>query len=481
MPKSYNPLVFTLITCLGGFYYGFFVGSFYQPQSYPPEWNFNQDLNNVNYCLFNSLYPSGSFIGTLLAGFTTYRFGRVKTLFVTDLVTLAGLIIMTAVPEFEAFFIGRFIMGLSTGVNFPLMLILIREFILEEDYMQYIVYFQVLNTVGIMVSNLICLSNIYQLAIGIATIFPLIRMIYFFRLIWAKIDTPLYLRYADENDDDLDCRKKLQEIYPENHIDTLIDTLNEQRTLLQKDFFMGNMFSPEYVAEILFCISILFLNQSCGINQVLGYSGQFFPKYPNRTPVIFSIVNFIGGMTILLTIYTGKHKGVFKYIFTNGFSIGFMRFIFGTLVMILILGVFGFQIIYPCTDAEEGKDYIVFLSLGIVYLMVFQYSMIYVFIYIPVLLPDIGVFMVLVIHSTFGMIASLSFYFGKDTFPVIFRFCFVSSIFGLIIAICIFNYFLRNKKNESIINIDKEDDKPKRERLLEKENKPRGSQVELKS
>ena len=482
MARSYDPVVFTIITCLGGLYYGFFVGSFYQPQDYPGKWNFHQSLHNVNYNLFNSLYPSGSFIGTLWAGFATYRYGRVKTLFVTDIVTLIGLIIMTAVQEFEAFFLGRFIMGLSTGVNFPVMLIIIREFILEQDYQRCIVYFQVLNTIGILLATLICCSTYYQLAIGISTIFPIIRMIYFSRLIWDKIDTPLYLRYFDEKESDMDCRKRLQEIYPESHIDTLIDTVNERKTLLQKDFFMGNMFSREYIAEILFCISILFLNQSCGIDQVLGYSGQFFPQHPNQTAVIFSTVNFIGGMTILLTIYSGKHKerGIFRYIFTNTFSVGFLRLIFGTVIMIVLLGVCGFQIIYPGSKIEGQEDYPAFLALGVIYLLVFQYTMgVYPYIYIPVLLPDIGVFMVLVVHSTFGMIASLSFYFGKNTFPVIFKFCFGSSIFGLIIACGIFMFVLRNKKNENLINVDRErkiDD----EMLFEKENIQRESELELK-
>ncbi len=67
--------IVSLITCFGGIYYGFFLGEFYQILTYPEDWTFTQDLSNVNYCLFNSLYPAGSFIGTLIAGYCTFKYG----------------------------------------------------------------------------------------------------------------------------------------------------------------------------------------------------------------------------------------------------------------------------------------------------------------------------------------------------------------------------------------------------------------------
>ena len=354
-------------------------------------------------------------------------------------------------------------MGVSAGVNFPLMIILIREFVLEKDYLSCIVIFQVMNTVGIFFSSLLSIPGIRQLPIGIALIFPIIRMCYYWRMIRLNIDSPIYMLYANEKDGihpEQDCRKRLEEIYPEKHIETLIDTITVQKTLLQKDFFMGNMFSPEYVAEIMFCIAILFLNQSCGINQVLGYSGQIFKQKNRVIPVIFSAVNFMGGISLFLTVPSRKYKGISRYFLSITFERGLKRFVVGTLLIIIILGVFGFQIIYP-SDSDDQKDYTVFLVLGCIYLLIFQYCLgIYPFIYIPVLLPDIGVFMVLVIHSTFGMIVSLSFYFGSNTFQVIFRFCFTASIAGIIIAVVIFKYFLKDKPN---VNVRKVDEENKRE------------------
>ena len=83
---------------------------------------------------------------------------------------------------FEAFFIGQFFMGISTGVNFTMMLLITREFILAEDYLRCIIYFQLTNTIEIFIANLLCLSDKWRLAITVSLLFPLIRMIYYFLL-----------------------------------------------------------------------------------------------------------------------------------------------------------------------------------------------------------------------------------------------------------------------------------------------------------
>ena len=436
----YDPIIFSLITCFGGICYGFFLGEFYQILTYPEQWTFTQNLSNVNYCLFNSLYPAGSFIGTLIAGYCTFRFGRVKTIFYTDIITIMAIIITISTNSFEPFFIGRFLMGVSTGINFPVMLILIKEFVLEKDYLRCAVLFQVSNTIGIFIANLICLSGVWRLAIGISIVFPILRLIYYyFKLLSKGIDTPLFML----NKNPEDCEKTLEKIYTKTHVQTLLNTVNRQETLLQKDFVMGDMFSPKYVTEIMFCISILFLNQSSGINEVLGYSGQYFSNNTSKhsIPIWFSLMNLIGGLTLLYTVPPANKKGFLKYIVGSSLSKGFIKFFTGTILIIVILMGFGLII-----DFNHPGDNNVFIVLGCIYLLIFQQCLgCYPFVYIPIILPDIGVFMVLIIHSTFGMIASLSFYFGSDTFPIIFRFCFSASVIGIMIATFLFTKFLKDK------------------------------------
>ena len=471
-----HPLFFTFMTCIGGIFYGFCLGEFFQILTYPEHWDFSQDLKNVNYCLFNSLFPSGSFIGTLISGFTSYKFGRVKTIFFTDVLTVIVLIITTSSDNFESYFIGRFIMGISSGVNLPVMILLIREFVLDQDYLRCIVCFQVSNTIGIFLSNLLCLSGEWRVPIIVSMIILFFRISYYFYLIRKKIDTPIYMLNSKNKNHNQASLKILEKIYPGKTIETLENNIRSQETLLKKEFFMGNMFSSDYVAEIIFCIAILFLNQASGINQVLGYSGLFYPNHSTLIAMIFSTVNMIGGLSLLFTIPPYNIRNFLKHFMGITFDKGFIRFAIGTLLIIVILAIFGFYIDYSADSYNDG----LFIGLGSVYLLIFQHCIgCYPFIYIPVLLPDIGVFMVLLIHSTFGMIASLSFYFGSDTFPFTFRFCFVMSLIGIIIAFFLYKKFLKGK----LLNVDSREkcyfSKEEKDDLIFKENSGK-SVLELK-
>lgn len=434
-----HPKIFSSITCLGGLYYGFFLGEFYQTLTYPSNWHFEQNFANINYALFNSLYNFGSFIGTLVSGYSTFKLGRVKTIFYIDIITIFSLILAISSNYFEPFFIGRFFLGFSTGINFPTMLILIREFVFDKDYLKCIVLFQFSNTIGILLSNLICLYDNWKFVMGVSIIFPFLRSIYYyFKLVNKKIDTPLFMI----NTNPQECLQNLEKIYAENQVQTIIHTIQDQKTLLKNDFVLGDMFHAKYVAKIMFCLSILFLNQCSGIDRILGNSGLYFQKTSKiNIPILFSFANFIGGLSLLYTVPAHNKKGFLKYIVGSSLSKEFIKFLTGTLIIMIILVVFGFIIQY-----ENNDDCIVFIVLGCFYLLIYQQCVAcYPYIYIPVLLPDIGVFMVLIIHSTFGIITSLSFYFGSDAF-VVYRLCFTLSIIGILVAVWLFTQFIQNIK-----------------------------------
>ena len=443
---SKYPLFFTFFTCFGGVFYGFCLGEFYQVLPFNETWNFHQAQKNLNYSLFNSLYPSGSFVGNLISGYTAYKYGRVKTIIFTDLITLIALLITLFCGYFEAFFIGRFFMGISTGVNFPMMLLLIREFVLDKDYLSCALFFQTSNTIGIFISNLFSLSGNWKISTGVSLLFPFLRMIiYYLYLMRNKIDSPIFMLNSQNDNDKEECLKTLEKIYPGVNIYNLKNNIENQETLLKKEFFMGSMFGPAYSAEFLFCVTILFLNQTSGIDQILSNSGILFKNYGTSMPIIFSLMNMLGGLSNIATVPHYKIHNFMRNFIGVTFAKGFKRFVIGTMLIIIILFIFGFFI-----DFTSESDHInVFIVLGCIYLLIFQFCLgCYPFLYIPVLLPDIGVFMVIFIHSIFGIIASLTFYFGNrnsNIYSITFRFCFVTSIIGIIIAVSIYAKYLRKK------------------------------------
>lgn len=446
--KIFSQKVFSIICCFGGVSYGFFLGSLYQVLPYPSEW-FTQDLENPNFALFNSIFPSGAFIGTILAGYSSFKLGRVKTVLLTDLLAIISIVLSISSNAFEPFFVGRFFMGMCSGSNYPLMLILLKEFILEKEYLSNVVYFQVSNTIGIFLSNILSLSQNWKLAIGISLIFPILRFFYFFILFVERIESPLFILHFDGLNENLrkeKCKKLLEKMYPNSHHEELLKNIELKYTLLKGDFFMGNMFQPNYISEILFCISILFINQSCGINQVLGYSGLFFVNHSTIVPVLFSTMTVIGGLSLLFTVPPKKYNIFCNFRSGISFSKGYFRFVIGSILLTVIIGGISFGIDFESSD----EDYFIsFMVLGCVYLLIFQnFVGLYPFIYIPCLLPDIGVFMVLIIHSIFGMMASLTYYFGSKTFVTTFRFCFILSIIGLIISGFLYRRYLLNTKFE---------------------------------
>lgn len=447
---SYSPLFFSMITCIGGVHYGFIISEFSQIMDDYPFANFHQNINDVNYSLFTILFPAGNFLGTLLAGYCTFQFGRVITLFSTDIMTILVIIISISFNRFEPFFIGRFLLGIICGINFPVMLLLIRELVLEKDYLKCIIFFQVSNTIGIFLCNLISLSKKWNLALGISIILPIIRSIYFyFKFVRIEIDTPLYmLNYKDNNDKE--CYQKLKKVYPEYHIEELISFAKKQETLLKKNFYLGNMFIPEYMIKLAFCISVFFLNQSSGINFVLCFADQFFPN-SGKISIIFSAINFIGGISLFFTIPPKMIKGTMRHFIGISFIKGFYRFVIGMVMILGILIYFAYGL-----DYKNESEMSIFATLGGIYLLIFQNcNGLYPYIYIPVLLPDIGIFMVLVIYSTFSFVCTLAFLFGWDGSSGVFRFCFIMSVVWLILVVILFKIYLEGKFHRDIDSVDK--------------------------
>lgn len=449
-----SPIYFSIICCLGGVSYGFFLGNFFQPLNYPNEWNFQiTQEKKVNNIVLNLLQTSGSFIGTMLAGFFSFRIGRVKTTLLADFLTLIAIILYVSSNIFEFAILGRFLMGISSGMNFPLMLILINEFVILDYYLLCLIFFQTSNTIGIFISNLLCLSNIWWLAIAIAAIFPIVRFIYFFFFFLSKnIESPIYILNSEDYtiiERKERCMNVFKELYPEINYQNLYEWINKKDTLLQDKFFLGHMFRKKYFYKALFCTLVLFLNQSSGIDEVLGYSGLYFSNNSfllRYQPLIFSFVNMLGGLSLLFTVPK-------SFSCNSLFPKGFKKFAVGTFILIIILAIFSFTLNY---SDPQTKDIVLFNALGSIYLLIFQQSLgLYPFIYILCLLPDIGVFMVLIIRSCFQMTCLLTFYFSDyHTMHIGFVFCFYSSIFCLIFSGVIFKFFLPKKYKEIIGNDD---------------------------
>lgn len=444
----FSPKIFSIISCFGGVSYGFFLGNFFQVMDYPEQWKFKIDNSTINYRIFLCLFPAGSFIGTILACYLTFKYGRVLATIVTDIITFLAIIFAIS-SNFELFIIGRLLMGISSGINFPLMLILIKEFVPENNYLKCIIFFQISNTVGIFLSNLFCLANIWQLSLAISIVFPIVRFAYFFMFFLKKIESPLFILNNSEMPEYIRkqrFRQIIEKLYPflkEN----LEECFMNQKTLLKENFFMGYMFRKEYVFQLFFCITLIFLNQSCGIDEVLGYSGFLYSEtnyYLRKlSPMLFPFFNMLGGISLFFTIPQKKECSPF-------FPKGHRRFLYGSCILIVILLIFGlFNHLKPAKYVYIENIY-VFIILGCIYLLIFQHSLgVYPFIYIPYFLPDVGVFMVLIIRSTFQMVSLItSFYFEHN----IFLFCFASSMICLFISNIIYTYYLPAKFKKIIQN-----------------------------
>jgi len=452
--KLFSPPFFSFFENLGSLYIGYFLAEFYQNIDFPDSWHFEISSMNWNYSMFSVIFISGAYIGTMFGALGSYYLGRIKTLFLADLLTTIA-VIMSLINNFTLFFISRFLLGIVLGVNFPTTWIAIREYVFGEEYVVCIQWFQIFNTIGIFLANVVALAGNWMILMMVPMVFSVLRGWYNWLLIKKEIESCLFMIHRrGENENFVFnfwsklCPKKIDDL--REHI----LKLKNKDTLLKEKFFLGDMFGPDYLKTLIFCFLVFILNQASGINVFLSNASHFYSSNYHEiiNPVIFSLVNMIGGLLLLVTVPKSKFSnGRFGLFFGITLYKGFLRFVLGAVCLCVFHGFFAFVF-----DFQDGDEYVAFMNVGCLYIIVFQQTIgAYPCLYTAYLLPDVGVYIVLGFNYIFSLCINLLCALMNDpqgTINGIFQVYLSITVAGAILILVVFHLWMKGKWREQSLD-----------------------------
>lgn len=233
------------------------------------------------YAVMVSIFAIGGMIGSFVAGFVAERLGRKKSMLYNNILVLIAVILMASAKiaqSYEILVIGRFFVGLNSGINTglaPLYLVEIAPISLRGT-------FGTMNQLGVVTSMLIAQVLGIPALLGTSVLWPYLFIIpAFFALFQIAAlpfcpDSPVYLLKTTSIEA---AEKSLIWLRPDapitdelNHIQHEIDnSSNEDKVDIKSLFKIPFLLKPLLIAIVLQCSQ-----QLTGINAILYYSTELF-------------------------------------------------------------------------------------------------------------------------------------------------------------------------------------------------------------
>ena len=301
--KSYTYiLAFVLNACLGGFFFGYIMGELNLLLiDLKHQYTWSDSTNDLMKGVLNALCPIGAIVGTLLSGNFFSKLGRKKSLILADLIGIVGCVIclfLGASGVTQVF--GRFLCGVSTGINSQIIPIYINELTPIEVSGSMGTLFQAFINLGIIISYVMGLgvqedsedydldNNWWKFVFAFPIITSFIRM--FFLLTVFNFDTPFSLLKQEKHDE---VMAVMQKIYHEESIATILDNI-KRKISNYKDVSYKQIFSV-YAKRLIVGLLLMVTQQFSGINAVVTDSSTLYKKggTDGSTVKLLTIVNSI--------------------------------------------------------------------------------------------------------------------------------------------------------------------------------------------
>ena len=249
------------------------------------DWSAKEMQSHVYLC--SVLFIVGGFAGAFTTGFMSPYMGRKKTMILADFIAFLGIGICLVVNDIRSFAIGRFIVGVSAGINTVVVPLFIFETLPLEIFHIYGSINQISFMIGYVVSHTfatmaflgfnreIYIQNrgaLWKALFAVPLGSSLIRcMVYIF--CWEKDTAKFYVfKHLDrEAIDNLKATYKPEWIVAKTR--ELISIRNDQSEPHTKATYC-NMFNQKYISRTLICVVLGVINQLSGINSFLFYKNQ---------------------------------------------------------------------------------------------------------------------------------------------------------------------------------------------------------------
>jgi SP family galactose:H+ symporter-like MFS transporter len=281
--KSYNKnlvIIIAAVAATGGLLFGFDTGVISGAIPF-----FQQDFQLSNSMVENITTAGlvGAVIGAMFTGRLSDIFGRKKTILSAAIIFVIGAAWSGWAPTPELLIIARLFIGLAIGISSFSVPLYIAEISPTHMRGRLVSLFQLLITIGILVSYLsdLAFANNNNLEswrpmfyMGIVPGFILLVGIFFLP------ETPRWLMSKGRETESLKILKKIEE-------PALVEeSMKRMKEELEKDKERPNfreVFRPWLRSALIIAVGIMFVQQFVGINTVIYYS-----------PKIFMIVGFEG-------------------------------------------------------------------------------------------------------------------------------------------------------------------------------------------
>lgn len=447
--KTYKSFLFilglVLNASLGAFFVGYQLGELnllLVDLKHIYSWSTSE--TSIYTGLLNALLPIGAIVGALLSGNYLPQFGRRNSLIFCDVLGAIGCFfcIFEGAGAFPQI-IGRFLAGISTGVNCQLVPSYINEMTPREISGFMGSFFQSTLNVGIMLSYCLGLNipddstdydvddTFWKFVFAMPIITCFIRFVLLMTV--YRFDTPFSLmkRHRDE-----ELTVVLEQIYQEEYIDDIREDL-ENRITGYHDVSYRDL-ATKYRSRFVLGIVIMAAQQLSGINAVVTESSTLYSSVGDTeevkiltvmNSVILLIAAFVAGLT------TDKFGRRTILLLGNG----------ACSICLLLMAIFqGFS----STEMQELSVFMTFvclfsfgISLGPV-----------AWVYGPEILPDKGISFIILVNWFFcGWVVFLTPILIEDVgvAPIYYFFCILLVVFQVY-----FYFFLKETKGKSAIEVD---------------------------
>jgi sugar porter (SP) family MFS transporter len=337
----------------GSFIFGYNIGVFTSAQpSVAATLGWSGSEKKTYIMLMSSFMSLGAMFGALFSGYMVKRFGRRKSLMLTDLLVFisSGIVI---IPTTATFAIGRLLLGFCSGIFACVVPLYINETapLAVAGKVGGIVQLQV--TLGIVISYALALmlptgdfnnnplNYLWMVVFAFQSIFALIQLLSFMMV--YKHETPNWLIERAVYDKALES---LKQVYEESSAAKILKRLEDANKKSMVEMGVDGTRKGEEEAsysDILLCKNKLgklirlgcminFFQQFSGINAILNYSTTIFSSIADGVFMarVFTLIVGIVNMASTLGLFPLIEKvGRKKLIFYGGIGMTVCLFLMG--------------------------------------------------------------------------------------------------------------------------------------------------------
>ena len=253
-----------------------------------------------------SVYNAGQCVGTFMAGWSSDKFSRKRTLSIACLIAIVGIILQTAAVNVGMFITGRLLTGWSSGMLLPIVPVYIAE-VSPPGQRGVIVGFQGMSiAIGFCASNWIGYGGAFaagnlQWRIPLAMQFPMA-----FALLIGSFFIPYSPRWLIGKNRFEEARTVLHELHKKAGPDfadqefiQIREQVSQERALLDVSWFRGfaTLFTKQYLRRTALSCFILAMTQFVGSGVVQNFQNIFYASvgYTGRKALLISgIYGFMG-------------------------------------------------------------------------------------------------------------------------------------------------------------------------------------------